>query len=253
MEIEEQLMKMGLTDYESKVIVSIIKYGESTAKDISLNSGVPYSRIYDTINDLLDKGWITKKEGRPSLFCPGDVEERINEYINNSKIMAETIKLNLESLSERNRYELLPTINVERTWKNFYKKIDELSNTSKQMACVFGFYNKNAFERIHMAFKNKHYPKNLFVKSDILNNSFMEELKNISSSFQIRVLPFTPKVLLFLFDGKNIIIVLPLSENINSKDDEIKFLEIRNFEIGKILEKMIEIALVESMPLNLKE
>jgi len=73
----------------------------------------------------------------------------------------------------------------------------------------------------------------------------------MSSLFNIRVLPFTPKVLLFLFDGKDIIIVLPPSmKNTASEEGEIKILEIRNFEIGKILEKMIEIALSESLPLN---
>lgn len=247
MELEEQLMKMGLTEYESKVMISIVKSGESPAKEISLSSGVPYSRIYDTINDLLKKGWIKKKEGRPSLFCAGDIDNRINEYINENKIMAEKIKLNLESLSERNRYELLPTINVERSWKNFYKKIEELSNTSKQLTCVIGFHNKNAFEKINAIFVNKFYQKNLFVKSDILNNKFISDLEKISKTFNIRILPFTPKVLLFLFDGKNIIIVLPPLDA-NNYEDEIKFLEIRNFEIGKILEKMIEIALLESLP-----
>lgn len=249
MEIEEQLMRVGLTEYESKVMISIVKYGEASAKEISLSSGVPYSRVYDTINDLLKKDWIKKKDGRPSLFCVGDINDRINEYINDNRLLAEKIKFNLESLSENNRYELLPTINVERTWKNFFKKIDELSNASKQLTCVFGFYNPKAFDKINLIFKNKYYTKNLFVKSDILDNNFIDELKSMSSSFHIRILPFTPRVLLFLFDGKNIIIVLPLSESFNSdEDEEIKFLEIRNFEIGKILEKMIEIALVESLP-----
>lgn len=248
MEIEEQLMRVGLTEYESKVMVSIVKYGEASAKEISLSSGVPYSRVYDTINDLLKKDWIKKKDGRPSLFCVGDINDRINEYINDNKLLAEKIKVNLESLSENSRYELLPTINVERTWKNFFKKIDELSNVSKQLTCVFGFYNPKAFDKINLIFKNKYYTKNLFVKSDILDNNFINELKSMSSSFHIRILPFTPRVLLFLFDGKNILIVLPLSDNYKSDDEEIKFLEIRNFEIGKLLEKMIEIALVESLP-----
>jgi len=250
MEIEEQLMRLGLTEYESKVIVSTIKYGETSAKEISLNSGVPYSRIYDTINDLVKKDWIKKKEGRPSLFCAGDIDQKINDYLNENKIMAEKIKLNLENLSEKSRYELLPTINVERTWRNLFRKIEELSNTSNQLTCVFGFYHKDAFEKINMIFMNKFYQKNLFVKSDILNYDFKKYLWEISQIFHIRILPFTPKVLLFLFDGKDIIIVLPLSENYNSDEEEIKFLEIRNFEIGKILEKMIEIALLESLPLE---
>ena len=61
-----------------------------------------------------------EKEGRPSFyFCAGDIDNRINEYINENKSMAEKIKLNLESLSERNRYRIITKINVERSWKNF--------------------------------------------------------------------------------------------------------------------------------------
>lgn len=250
MGIEENLEILGLTEYDSKVLVSIIKLREGSAKDISLNSGVPYSRIYETINRLLKKNWIKKKDGRPALFYPGDIEEKINEHISNNKKMAEKIKINLRNLSHEDGYELLPTINIERDWKNFYKKVEELSNDSKQMTCVFGFYDPIAFDKINLIFKNKYYPKNLFVKNDILQEEFFNKLVKLSSSFQVRVLPFTPRVLLFLFDGKNIIIAMPLLGDSISQPQEIKFLEIRNFEIGKILEKMIEISFEESLPLE---
>lgn len=72
MEIEKQLMRVGLTEYESRVLISIAKNNEISAKEISINSGVPYSRIYDTINSLLKKQWIKKKTGMPSLFSLGD-------------------------------------------------------------------------------------------------------------------------------------------------------------------------------------
>lgn len=251
MEIEKQLMRVGLTEYEAKVLISIAKNNEISAKEISINSGVPYSRIYDTINSLLKKQWINKRAGRPSLFFLGDIDGRIEEYIDESRQITERIKFNLENLSEKEIYELSPTINVERNWKNFYKKIEKLSNTSKQLTCVFGFYNQIVFEKINLILKNKYGPKNLFLKSELLNNELAKELKKMSSLFNIRVLPFTPKVLLFLFDGKDIIIVLPPSmKNTASEEGEIKILEIRNFEIGKILEKMIELALSESLPLN---
>ena len=139
MEIEKQLMRVGLTEYEAKVLISIAKNNEISAKEISINSGVPYSRIYDTINSLLKKQWINKRAGRPSLFFLGDIDGRIEEYIDESRQITERIKFNLENLSEKEIYELSPTINVERNWKNFYKKIEKLSNTSKQLTCVFGF------------------------------------------------------------------------------------------------------------------
>jgi len=153
MEIEKQLMRVGLTEYEAKVLISIAKNNEISAKEISINSGVPYSRIYDTINSLLKKQWINKRAGRPSLFFLGDIDGRIEEYIDESRQITERIKFNLENLSEKEIYELSPTINVERNWKNFYKKIEKLSNTSKQLTCVFGFYNQIVFEKINLILK----------------------------------------------------------------------------------------------------
>lgn len=41
MEIEKQLMRVGLTEYESRVLISIAKNNEISAKEISINSGVP--------------------------------------------------------------------------------------------------------------------------------------------------------------------------------------------------------------------
>ena len=163
---------------------------------------MPYSRIYDTINSLLKKQWIKKKTGRPSLFSLGDIDSRIEEYIDESVQITEKIKFNLENLLEKDRYELSPTINVERNWKNFYKKIEKLSNTSNQLTCVYGFYNQIAFEKINLILKNKYGPKNLFIKSELLNNELAKELKKMSFIFNIRILPFTPKVLLFLLMTK---------------------------------------------------
>ena len=52
------LEKIGLTSYEIKTFSSLLKAGELTASELSQKSGVPYSKIYEVLGILEEKGWI---------------------------------------------------------------------------------------------------------------------------------------------------------------------------------------------------
>ena len=55
---QKSLEKIGLTGYEIKTFISLLKTGEFTASDLSKQSGVPYSKIYEVLGMLEEKGWI---------------------------------------------------------------------------------------------------------------------------------------------------------------------------------------------------
>ena len=61
---------LGLTTYEIKVYLSLLDIGSITASDISKKSGVPYSKIYEVLNTLEDKGWLESDSSRPQKFFP---------------------------------------------------------------------------------------------------------------------------------------------------------------------------------------
>lgn len=61
----DTLKVAGLTEYEARVYLELVAAGSLTAKQVSQESGVPYTRIYDVISRLEKKGWIEKEEGRP--------------------------------------------------------------------------------------------------------------------------------------------------------------------------------------------
>ena len=62
------LEKMGLTSYEIKTYASLLKTGPITASDLSQKSGVPYSKIYEVLGTLEDKGWIGSDDSRPTQY-----------------------------------------------------------------------------------------------------------------------------------------------------------------------------------------
>jgi sugar-specific transcriptional regulator TrmB len=61
---------LGLTGYEIRVYLSLLDAGAITASDISKKSGVPYSKIYEVLNSLEEKGWLESDSSRPQLFFP---------------------------------------------------------------------------------------------------------------------------------------------------------------------------------------
>ena len=64
----KSLEKIGLTSYETKTYTSLLKNGELTASDLSTKSGVPYSKIYEVLGTLEEKGWIGSDDGRPTKY-----------------------------------------------------------------------------------------------------------------------------------------------------------------------------------------
>ncbi|MFQ6009783.1 MAG: TrmB family transcriptional regulator [Candidatus Aenigmatarchaeota archaeon] len=69
MEEAEALLKhLGLTEYEAKAYVTLIKRGTLTADKISSLGRIPLPRVYDTMSSLASKGLIFVSKTRPQTF-----------------------------------------------------------------------------------------------------------------------------------------------------------------------------------------
>jgi len=64
------LREIGLNAYEIDVYIELLESGQTTAMEISKKANVPYSKIYDVLNSLKDKGWIKSVEARPTKYYP---------------------------------------------------------------------------------------------------------------------------------------------------------------------------------------
>ena len=53
------LKKIGLTDNEIKIYVTLLKIGSSTAYEISQKTGIYRVHVYDKLEQLMDKGLAT--------------------------------------------------------------------------------------------------------------------------------------------------------------------------------------------------
>ena len=64
------LRELGLNAYEVDAYLALLECGQMTAMEISREAKVPYSKIYEVLNQLKEKGWIRSSETRPFKYHP---------------------------------------------------------------------------------------------------------------------------------------------------------------------------------------
>jgi sugar-specific transcriptional regulator TrmB len=65
---ESLLRQLGLTGYETKACMVLIKLGRSNAEKISSEGSIPLPRVYDTMESLAKRGLISISKIRPQIF-----------------------------------------------------------------------------------------------------------------------------------------------------------------------------------------
>ena len=71
------LQEAGLTDYESRAYLSLLRHGVMTAREVSEHGNIPYSKVYETLNSLEKKGWVEAERERPSRYYPKSPSEAL--------------------------------------------------------------------------------------------------------------------------------------------------------------------------------
>ncbi len=81
-DIISSFKKLGLTSYDAKIYMSLLKFGSLTAYEISSASGVPYPKVYSSINKLKELKLVDVVNARPLKFKPAPPDESISELKN---------------------------------------------------------------------------------------------------------------------------------------------------------------------------
>lgn len=78
----ERLVRLGLTQYEARAYVALIRRDSSTPAEIARVAGVPRPRIYDVVASLVAKGLACERPGRTAKFVATPPEEATRTLIN---------------------------------------------------------------------------------------------------------------------------------------------------------------------------
>ncbi len=106
--VQEMLIKLGLTQNESKIYLYLNKNGSTKARDVAQNQKIPRTQIYHLLTTLQNKGIVTETLESPTKFEGIELESALDILIDYKQKRIEELQLMRSELSE--------------LWKeNFYK------------------------------------------------------------------------------------------------------------------------------------
>ncbi|MGA2386481.1 MAG: helix-turn-helix domain-containing protein [Candidatus Bathyarchaeia archaeon] len=124
------LREMGLNTYEIDAYTALLEVGQMTAMEISKEAKVPYSKMYEVLNSLKEKGWIKSSETRPYQYFPVPPLEAArttklrleDKYLNWENTVAET----LQPLYEKRELVERPDMLILRGQQAVLGKLEEV-------------------------------------------------------------------------------------------------------------------------------
>jgi len=124
------LREMGLNAYEIDAYIVLLEGGQMTAMEISQQATVPYSKMYEVLNALKEKGWIKSSETRPFKYYPVPPLEATrftklrleDKYLNWENTVAE----NLQPLYEKRELVERPDMLILRGQQAVLSKLEEV-------------------------------------------------------------------------------------------------------------------------------
>lgn len=124
------LKQLGLSEYEEKAYIVLVKLGKSGASSISRESGVSYGKIYEVLASLERKGLVKVVPEKTKMFVatdPKNLMKLVQKKERELKSLKERIK-DLKQAYETHEKEVVQMVKGKR---NFYKLVREQPKSEK--------------------------------------------------------------------------------------------------------------------------
>ena len=79
-EIENFIKELGFSEYETRSYLTLTVHGVCTAEEISKLANIPLPRVYDTIDQLKNKGFVMVTKTRPQKCKANDIKNALKNY-----------------------------------------------------------------------------------------------------------------------------------------------------------------------------
>ena len=148
----DELREVGLTSGEARVYVALSELGSSTVGPLSKQSGVAYSKIYDVLSRLMNKGLASVITKEKTKYYSPTSPQRLYNYIeeqkktlDKSKNVLDSIMPNLEKINSTNK-ESVQLFYGHKGILSAYEIL--LSQTKKDETILYFYHNDETYASI---------------------------------------------------------------------------------------------------------
>ncbi|HET6404076.1 MAG TPA: helix-turn-helix domain-containing protein [Candidatus Thermoplasmatota archaeon] len=174
------LEALGLTKYETNAYLSLLQLGVSDARELSRASGVPTSKIYETMVRLEALGLVEVQASRPRKFMAREVGEALDELKNAKRKEFDNLLKSLPALETRLKIRARTSPrdstfwSVTTSWHDFANKHLAKAAEAKEEVLIYVDLS-GCFGDLLQAMRDGVEPK----KFDEADVRILEAIKNI--------------------------------------------------------------------------
>jgi len=168
-EVEAMFKHLGLKRYESKALITLLSYGKCTADRVTSISGIPLPRVYDTMNTLVKRGFVSVSKTRPEIFRAIDPnrlfmileeeeQKKMQKRVKEMKTVMPQLMKQIKKMNNDKPEEKEEVLAVMKKRVNLHKDREEFHNIAKKEILVFAgdmSWVKNVEDLVKQATKRK--------------------------------------------------------------------------------------------------
>lgn len=124
-----ELIRIGFNSYEAKAYITLIQNPDISAYEISKISGVPQSKIYETMKKIVEQGLAVASGSNPVKYVGLPIDEFLDRYRANVDESIEYLKKNFKTFSEQPSVEYMWHFNGKN---QLYNKIESMIAQTKK-------------------------------------------------------------------------------------------------------------------------
>lgn len=229
--IQDVLRKIGLTDYETRIYIALLDLGKATSGEILKKSNLNTGKIYDILNSLKNKGFISEIiESGVKKFSAANPKQ-IFDFLEDKKEEIKTQEKELQEiipdiLNKINSFKEEQKVEVFYGYKGLQtahkKEVDRYS--SKEVLRVLGIMGKDKYpESIYNFYRFNLYKKrkeaNLEIKK-ILDINAKQNRDDHEKEAKIKYFPYLSPVAVVTIGNLTIIDIItqePITITIESQ------------------------------------
>lgn len=207
--MEEELKQYGLSDKEVKVYLACLKKGNSTANDISELSEIRRSTVYEVIETLRKKGFISSFKFNKKTYFNSLEPEKILNLIKDKESLIRNIIPSLNNL--KNSVLKRPNVEMFEGKLGIKAAVEDMLNSSEILVYGASSAGDRLFEHYTENFARRRVKKKIFMRA-VLERNFSEHMsdKIITKYTKVKTLDSLKNhtTVYFIYDDKLLLLTL---------------------------------------------
>jgi sugar-specific transcriptional regulator TrmB len=142
----DRLQRLGLTSYEARAYLALLRRDSSTAAETARLAGLPRQRVYDVLSSLVEKGMASTRPGRAVKYAATPPEQALDRLVAAHRAQLADLErdttsmidaLTPEFLAGREKTDPLEYIEVLRDRRAINERFAELEAAIQDEILVF--------------------------------------------------------------------------------------------------------------------